>query len=70
MSGEKGAAPTPPSGGGAEAQLKYENDRLKLALAQSSANAKVFNNIQEGRGLLNVNYSGTQSFLTSKKLGT
>jgi len=40
MSGEKGAAPTPPSGGGAEAQLKYENDRLKLALAQSSANAK------------------------------
>jgi len=38
---EKGPAPTPPhpplSG---EAQLKYENDRLKLALAQSSANAK------------------------------
>ncbi|KAF4524959.1 hypothetical protein B566_EDAN014476, partial [Ephemera danica] len=26
--------------GSAEAQLKYENDRLKLALAQSSANAK------------------------------
>ena len=24
-----------------DAQLKYENDRLKLALAQSSANAKV-----------------------------
>uniref|UniRef100_T1JDE1 WH1 domain-containing protein n=1 Tax=Strigamia maritima TaxID=126957 RepID=T1JDE1_STRMM len=29
----------PPSGS-MEAQLKYENDRLKLALAQSSANAK------------------------------
>lgn len=28
----------PPAGG--EGQLKYENDRLKLALAQSSANAK------------------------------
>jgi hypothetical protein len=37
---EKGPAPNPPLGGG-EAQLKYENDRLKLALAQSSANAKV-----------------------------
>ena len=40
---DKGGAP--PSnlagGGGAESQLKYENDRLKLALAQSSANAKV-----------------------------
>merc|ERR1719219_689648 len=35
---EKGAAPNPPLSG--EAQLKYENDRLKLALAQSSANAK------------------------------
>ncbi|XP_059487521.1 homer protein homolog 2 isoform X2 [Neocloeon triangulifer] len=32
------AANFPP--GSAEAQLKYENDRLKLALAQSSANAK------------------------------
>jgi hypothetical protein len=39
---EKGPAPNPPlGGGGGEAQLKYENDRLKLALAQSSANAKV-----------------------------
>ncbi|KAL0107826.1 hypothetical protein PUN28_014837 [Cardiocondyla obscurior] len=28
------------SGQSAEVQLKYENDRLKLALAQSSANAK------------------------------
>merc|ERR1712141_86303 len=35
---EKGQAPNPPLSG--EAQLKYENDRLKLALAQSSANAK------------------------------
>ena len=35
---EKGPAPNPPLTG--EAQLKYENDRLKLALAQSSANAK------------------------------
>jgi len=35
---EKGPAPNPPLSG--EAQLKYENDRLKLALAQSSANAK------------------------------
>jgi len=34
----KGPAPNPPLSG--EAQLKYENDRLKLALAQSSANAK------------------------------
>ncbi|XP_063225152.1 homer protein homolog 2-like isoform X2 [Bacillus rossius redtenbacheri] len=34
------AAPNMASGGSAEAQLKYENDRLKLALAQSSANAK------------------------------
>ena len=37
--GDKGPAPNPPLSG--EAQLKYENDRLKLALAQSSANAKV-----------------------------
>ncbi|KAK7869267.1 hypothetical protein R5R35_000881 [Gryllus longicercus] len=29
-----------PPGSSLEAQLKYENDRLKLALAQSSANAK------------------------------
>ncbi|KAK2704588.1 homer protein homolog 2-like [Artemia franciscana] len=29
-----------PSSGAVEAQLKYENERLKLALAQSSANAK------------------------------
>lgn len=29
-----------PGGQSAEMQLKYENDRLKLALAQSSANAK------------------------------
>ncbi|CAG0913165.1 unnamed protein product, partial [Notodromas monacha] len=29
-----------PPGATAEAQLKYENERLKLALAQSSANAK------------------------------
>ena len=29
---EKGPAPNPPLSG--EAQLKYENDRLKLALAQ------------------------------------
>ena len=29
---DKGAAPNPPLSG--EAQLKYENDRLKLALAQ------------------------------------
>lgn len=29
-----------PGGQTAEMQLKYENDRLKLALAQSSANAK------------------------------
>jgi hypothetical protein len=36
---DKGPAPNPPLSG--EAQLKYENDRLKLALAQSSANAKV-----------------------------
>jgi len=36
--GDKGPAPNPPLSG--EAQLKYENDRLKLALAQSSANAK------------------------------
>ena len=35
---DKGQAPNPPLTG--EAQLKYENDRLKLALAQSSANAK------------------------------
>jgi len=35
---DKGPAPNPPLSG--EAQLKYENDRLKLALAQSSANAK------------------------------
>merc|ERR1712156_642188 len=35
---EKGQAPNPPLSG--EAQLKNENDRLKLALAQSSANAK------------------------------
>ena len=35
---DKGPAPNPPLTG--EAQLKYENDRLKLALAQSSANAK------------------------------
>merc|ERR1711978_18529 len=35
---DKGLAPNPPLSG--EAQLKYENDRLKLALAQSSANAK------------------------------
>jgi len=34
----KGPPPNPPLSG--EAQLKYENDRLKLALAQSSANAK------------------------------
>nr|CAD7433789.1 unnamed protein product [Timema monikensis] len=35
-------APSPPTmvTGSGEAQLKYENDRLKLALAQSSANAK------------------------------
>merc|ERR1711990_110332 len=33
-----GPAPNPPLSG--EAQLKYEKDRLKLALAQSSANAK------------------------------
>lgn len=37
-SADKGPAPNPPLTG--EAQLKYENDRLKLALAQSSANAK------------------------------
>jgi len=30
--GIKGPAPNPPLSG--EAQLKYENDRLKLALAQ------------------------------------
>lgn len=30
----------PPPASSSEAQLKYENDRLKLALAQSSANAK------------------------------
>ncbi|XP_059081206.1 homer protein homolog 2-like isoform X1 [Tigriopus californicus] len=35
---DKAQAPNPPLSG--EAQLKYENDRLKLALAQSSANAK------------------------------
>eukprot|EP00095_Tigriopus_kingsejongensis_P007432 maker-scaffold443_size169656-snap-gene-0.11 protein:Tk07432 transcript:maker-scaffold443_size169656-snap-gene-0.11-mRNA-1 annotation:"homer protein 1" len=35
---DKAPAPNPPLSG--EAQLKYENDRLKLALAQSSANAK------------------------------
>ena len=35
---DKGPAPNPPLS--CEAQLKYENDRLKLALAQSSANAK------------------------------
>merc|ERR1712008_401647 len=35
---EKGPAPNPPLSG--EAQLKYENDRLKLALAQSSANVE------------------------------
>ncbi|XP_034245591.1 homer protein homolog 2 [Thrips palmi] len=34
--GDKSSAPL----GSGEAQLKYENDRLKLALAQSSANAK------------------------------
>ena len=28
-----------------DAQLKYENDRLKLALAQSSANAKVLTKV-------------------------
>ena len=32
---EKGPAPNPPLSG--EAQLKYENDRLKLALAQRYA---------------------------------
>ena len=35
---DNGPAPNPPLSG--EAKLKYENDRLKLALAQSSANAK------------------------------
>ncbi|XP_069683278.1 homer protein homolog 2 isoform X2 [Periplaneta americana] len=42
--GDKAPAPTTAvtaiPAGSAEAQLKYENDRLKLALAQSSANAK------------------------------
>ncbi|PSN43156.1 Homer protein 1 [Blattella germanica] len=42
--GDKAAAPAAAvsaiPAGSAEAQLKYENDRLKLALAQSSANAK------------------------------
>ncbi|KAJ9601306.1 hypothetical protein L9F63_000528, partial [Diploptera punctata] len=42
--GDKPAAPAAAvsaiPAGSAEAQLKYENDRLKLALAQSSANAK------------------------------
>ncbi|XP_004933593.1 homer protein homolog 2 isoform X2 [Bombyx mori] len=33
-------APEPPAPETAEQQLRYENDRLKLALAQSSANAK------------------------------
>lgn len=33
---DKGPAPNPPLSG--EAQLKYENDRLKLALAQRYAN--------------------------------
>lgn len=37
--GPGGGAGLPP-GSSLEAQLKYENDRLKLALAQSSANAK------------------------------
>jgi len=35
---EKGGVPPPSMAG--DSQLKYENDRLKLALAQSSANAK------------------------------
>ncbi|XP_037299702.1 LOW QUALITY PROTEIN: homer protein homolog 2 [Manduca sexta] len=34
------AGEAPPSADSAEQQLRYENDRLKLALAQSSANAK------------------------------
>ncbi|XP_013163949.1 PREDICTED: homer protein homolog 2 [Papilio xuthus] len=34
------AAPPEPAADTAEQQLRYENDRLKLALAQSSANAK------------------------------
>ncbi|XP_071446709.1 homer protein homolog 2 [Hetaerina americana] len=41
--GDKAPATTPAPNlvpGSVEAQLKYENDRLKLALAQSSANAK------------------------------
>lgn len=38
---EKSAAPPAgPAPAAGESQLKYENDRLKLALAQSSANAK------------------------------
>ncbi|KAM3958701.1 homer protein [Aphomia sociella] len=38
LGGERAAEPPPPEG--ADHQLRYENDRLKLALAQSSANAK------------------------------
>ncbi|XP_045455167.1 homer protein homolog 1 [Melitaea cinxia] len=36
----RGPPAAPESGDSAEQQLRYENDRLKLALAQSSANAK------------------------------
>ncbi len=36
----KGPAPNPPLSG--EAQLKYENDRLKLALAQRSVEDHIF----------------------------
>ncbi|XP_026316008.1 homer protein homolog 2 [Hyposmocoma kahamanoa] len=38
--GPPAPAPPEPAADSAEQQLRYENDRLKLALAQSSANAK------------------------------
>ena len=55
---DKGPAPNPPLSG--EAQLKYENDRLKLALAQSSANAKKWE-----VGIFWNQYSSSNQLITS-----
>ncbi len=67
----KGPAPNPPLSG--EAQLKYENDRLKLALAQRYAkdliNLVIFSILLTTADLVPVKFTtlipyNTRSFLT------
>lgn len=53
-------------GQGSDMQLKYENDRLKLALAQSSANAKKWEVRQKGKNFTRLKKKNKNFFSNYK----